>query len=448
MRRLVYKVLVCGVMVLGCLGAFAQAPLVRAHLEPAGKITVGQPVRLIVSVFVPNYFTGGVDLPELEMEDAIVVLPQDRPEHANMQLNGVSYAGITQTYVIYPQQAGDFRVPPAKFRVPYAAAPPKSVTAELSLPTLSFHAEVPAIARNLPYFLPTEQLTITQRWSRPLKGLRTGDSVERTITVTAAKMQSMLIPPLELKPPDGIRVYPGEPITHDHKTDRGDFVYGQRVETVKYLVDKPGDYALPAVELKWWNLATQRLMTSALPTTKFSVAANSEYTPELLPPPDAPAVVPVARVNYWHHYRRTVYLSLALLAGLICLLFLSRWWRRLWLALREWRRERELSEHAIFRRLIRFANADDAERTYVCLLGWLKSEPSKISLRQPLTASALDPAQGEIDRLTSYLYAPRSGDSERSSWSGKELAGLLKESRRRLLIRNERSFRVLPPLNP
>ena len=166
---------------------------------------------------------------KFEMENAIVVLPQDRPAHSNTQIGKVTYFGITQTYVIYPQQAGDFHVPAVRFSVPYAIAPPKSTTAEVTLPALHFHADVPAAARDLPYFLPTTRLTVTQHWSRPLKGLHTGDTVERIITVTAAKMQAMLIPPLTLEQPDGIRIYNGEPRVDDHKTPRGDFAYGQRV---------------------------------------------------------------------------------------------------------------------------------------------------------------------------------------------------------------------------
>src|SRR5580692_7536458 len=96
----------------------AQNPVVRARLEPAKNILVGQPVRLVVSVYVPNYFTGTPDFPEFEIENAIVVLPQDRPENSNTQIGGVTYAGITETYVIYPQQAGVFHLPREQVTVP------------------------------------------------------------------------------------------------------------------------------------------------------------------------------------------------------------------------------------------------------------------------------------------------------------------------------------------
>jgi hypothetical protein len=77
-------------------------------------------------VFVPNYFTGTPDFPEFEIENAIVVLPQDRPENSNTQFGGVSYAGISETYVIYPQQAGDFHLPFAQIAVPYAVSPQRA----------------------------------------------------------------------------------------------------------------------------------------------------------------------------------------------------------------------------------------------------------------------------------------------------------------------------------
>src|SRR5215475_2127143 len=169
--------------------AFAQSPVIQAHLQPTSHILVGQPVRLVVTVYVPNYFTGTPDFPEFEIENAVVVLPQDRPENTNTQIGGATYAGISVTYTIYPQQPGDFHLPKAQIAVPYAIAPPKSTTAQVALPSLSFHADIPAAARDLDYFLPTTNLTMNQHWSSPLKNLRVGDSIERTITVTASHLQ-------------------------------------------------------------------------------------------------------------------------------------------------------------------------------------------------------------------------------------------------------------------
>jgi hypothetical protein len=285
------------------LNIVAQQPIVRARIEPDKGILVGQPVRLIVTILVPNYFSGAPELPEFELENAIVVLPQETPQNSNEHLGRVTYAGITETYTIYPQQPGDFQLPPADITVPYASAPPQTTVARLPLPALRFHADLPAAAKDLDYFLPTSSLIMQQKWSRPLKNLRVGDSIERTITVTATKMQAMLILPIPTEAPNGLRVYPQEPVVQDKKTDRGEFVYGQRVQSAKYFIQSEGDYTLPPIELKWWNLSTNRLVTATLPAVRFTAAANPNYVSELPPEPEAIAVTKPTQASMWTRYK-------------------------------------------------------------------------------------------------------------------------------------------------
>jgi hypothetical protein len=58
------KLFVIGVLAATLAPASAgEQPIVRAQLQP-GKGT-GQPVRRVVTVLVPNYFTGGSDFPEI-----------------------------------------------------------------------------------------------------------------------------------------------------------------------------------------------------------------------------------------------------------------------------------------------------------------------------------------------------------------------------------------------
>ncbi len=180
-------------LLLACLAtitAAAQSPIIRARLEPASGVIVGQPVRLVVEVLVPNYFTGSPDFPNFELENAVVVLPEETPENTNSQIDGVSYAGIRRTYILYPQQPGEFQLPPAQFVVPYASAPPKSTESASESAVSQVPCGDPRTARGLNYFLPTTSLTMQQKWESPLKNLRVGDTIERTVTVTTAKMQA------------------------------------------------------------------------------------------------------------------------------------------------------------------------------------------------------------------------------------------------------------------
>src|SRR5215469_10081790 len=138
---------------LGCVGCLAGAPepIVRATIATPRPIIVGQAVRLNVTVLVPNYFMGAPDFPQINIENAIVVSPQETPQNSNETIAGQTYAGIGVTYLIYPQQPGTFTLPPAEVSVKYASEPPQSVEAHLPLPSVSFQAVIPPEAADLDY---------------------------------------------------------------------------------------------------------------------------------------------------------------------------------------------------------------------------------------------------------------------------------------------------------
>ena len=429
--------------VLLTLPSAAQTPVVRAHLEPAKGILVGQPVRLIVSVFVPNYFTGSPDFPEFEIENAIVVLPQDRPQNSNEKINGITFAGITETYTIYPQQQGDFQLPPAEITVSYASIPPKNTEAHLALPALAFHADVPAAAKDLDYFLPTTQLTIQQKWSAPLKNLRAGDSVERTITVTATRMQAMLIPPLPLDTADGIRVYQDEPSVQDQKTDRGEFVFGRRTQSAKYFVQKEGDYTLPAIELKWWNLSTSRLVTATLPAVHFTAAANPNNVVEVPPEPEHVPLSQPKHVSLWTKYKFWIRVVVPFCIAVLFLLWLG-WLSipRIGLRLQTWQMGRRHSEPVYFRHLQRACKRNHASDAYTCLLKWLASAHPRATIQEFQSLATDSRLSYEIDRLGASLF----GGSKGPTWNGEKFAHLLVQQRKTRVV-NAPGERNLPRLN-
>ena len=427
------------------LNTVAQQPIVRARIQPDKGILVGQPVRLIVTILVPNYFSGSPDLPEFELENAIVVLPQETPQNSDERVGTVTYAGITETYTIYPQQPGDFRLPPADITVPYASAPPQTAVAHLALPALRFHADLPAAAKDLDYFLPTSSLIMQQKWSQPLKNLRVGDSIERTITVTATKMQAMLIPPIPTEVPNGLRVYPEEPIVQDKKTDRGEFVYGQRVQSAKYFIQSEGDYTLPPVELKWWNLSTNRLVTATLPAVHFSAAANPNYVTELPPEPEAIAVTKSTQAGMWTRYKfwtRVVAPCMALVLLLLWIIwFYSPRIYRNWLLRCEQRRH---SETAYFHKVQIACRSNRAADAYVWILKWwMIAHPGK-TINDSLNLKSDVALSHEIESLGSVLFA---GNERHNQWNGQRLASLLVQYRHGQIATTSQHLKLLN-LNP
>ena len=424
--------------------AFAQGPVIHARIEPAKGIIVGRPVHLVVEVLVPNFFTDSPDFPVFELENAIVVLPEETPQNFNEQLNGQTYAGIRRTYFLYPQQPGDFRLPPAQLTVPYASAPPKTTEAHLTLPQLTFHADIPAPARGLNYFLPTTRLTLQQQWSSPLSKLRVGDTVERTITVTTIKMQGMLIPPLPLEAPTGIRIYPTEPKVQDQKTDRGEFVSGKRTQSAKYFIQKEGDYTLPAIELKWWNLGTNRLTTATLPAIHFAAAPNPDYVAEL-PPEPAPVITAQTKpISTWMRYRFWIRVVAPLAIAMLFLARLTyRYLPRMYRSLRARREQHRHSEAVYFHNLVRACRRNDAGKAYQWLLRWQAHFGSARTLDQFLEQTNDEALTQQVDFLSATLFA----FEPKITWTGRTMANLL-EKHRKVLSTQSRQHSKLPLLNP
>jgi len=438
MRALLLSTLLAAGTVLGA----AQTPVIHARLEPSTGIIVGQPVHLIVEVLVPNYFTGSPDFPSFELENAIVVVPEETPIHLNEKIDGQSYAGIQRTYSLYPQQSGEFRLPPAQFTVPYASAPPKSTKVTLLLPKLVFYADIPAAARGLSYFLPTTQLTLHQSWSSPLKNLRVGDTVERIITVTTVKMQGMLIPPLTLDAPPGIRLYAEEPKVLDQKTDRGEFLFGRLTQAVKYFIQKQGDYTLPAIELKWWNLNSNRPATATISAVHFTASPNPDYVTELPPEPEPVAVVQSKRSSLSRYGWIRVVLP-ATLALLLLAWFGHRYVPRMYRWLTMKRESFRHSEAAYFSKLNRACRHNDARGAYKWLLLWVRLFGTEKTLDQFLEKSN----DVELIRQVNYLTATLFGEEREKRWNGRTMASCLARRRGIPSLRPKHEIR-LPSLNP
>jgi hypothetical protein len=421
-------------------------PILRAKVVPADKVIVGQPVRLVVEVLVPNYFTGAPNFPPFELDGAIVTLSDDRPEHFNEQINGITFAGIRRFYLIYAEQPGKFVIPSVTISVPYASKPPETTKANLNLPALTFTAALPvgatAGAKGLDYFLPTTQLTIRQQWSAPLSHLRVGDSLSRTVVVTAQKMQAMLIPPLELSAPEGVRVYPKNPEVEGKKSPIGEFLAGVRTERASYVFTRAGDYTLPAVEISWWDLTAQKMKTSKLPAVEIQVNGADSYVSELPPePPQGPA--PTSRNNLRDYLPVALKAALALLLLAVVVFLVYRLGPPLLGRITAARHRRQESEPAYWRRLNQALHRNDASHSYALLLAWIRRAHGDMSLSEFLETSADPQLNQQILALSQTLYAPNT----KASWDGQFISKLLSR-RRKVASPAVASNALLPPLNP
>ncbi len=214
------------------------------------------------------------------------------------------------------------------------------------------------------------------------------------------------------------------------RVDRGDLT-GRRVETVPYVCERPGAYALPALALAWWNPEEQALSRERLPGRTFAVTAPPA------PPPAAPAPAPP------HGSRAPAVIATALVVATAFAWWLAPALRTRW---QTFRATVAASEGAAFAAFHRACATGDARAANRALTAWLDRFPIDDSV--PTVASVA--ARAGDPELTAQLAALQSAalGPKPSPWSPHDLARCVAAARSRLARRPRRRVDVLPPLNP
>jgi hypothetical protein len=274
-----------------------------------------------------------------------------------------------------------------------------------------------------------------------------GDAVTRVVTIKAERAPSMLLPPTIFSAIDGPAVYPAQPSLQDKTEGRNEELSATRVDSATYMLERAGDYELPAVDVRWWNGNEGKVETAHLDAVKLQVVPN---------PARASAVGTSARSWNWREladfvadHRMSLLLAVVVLA--VVAWFAPRLAKEI--ALRHRRRRAAWlgSEAYFFGRLRRAARSGDATTTYFALLQWLQRfEPgAPLQTLTSFAAAARDSdLDREIDALQSTLFAP---PQAMAVWSPRRLMRRLGAARRRLQRQARRSepAHVLPQrLNP
>jgi hypothetical protein len=270
-----------GTLLLSCLftiQAFAAEPRlkIQAHLQPATGAMVGGLVELQIDVLTDTWFTSAPTLPDLKLEGALVTPPDGQAQHLNQTLDGQAFNGMRYSFLITPNVAQGFDIPPLTVK-----ATPAQATGELSAqsPPLQFSATQP------PGFKPGEAplvasaVRFNQTVTNSSIALKVGDSITRQLTLQADGALAMALPIPALGDIEGLSRYPKTPQVSNLDDGRGNLLGGQRIDAVSYRIDDAGSYTLPAIEMKWWDSHTQQTRTAQVPAVTFTAAANSDYKP-------------------------------------------------------------------------------------------------------------------------------------------------------------------------
>lgn len=428
-------------------GATAQQgslpePILKMTIDPM-RVVVGQRTTLRIDVLAPNYMTSPPELPGFQIRNAVT--RQLQSVNLSEERNGTSYAGVRFEFAIYPQEAGSYAIADQTLKVKYAAEPPAVREEMLSLPRQSFESYIPDAAAGLNPFLAASRLTIDQSIKRSSEQLKTGDSITRSVTTHAEETPAMLLPPVTFPAVDGLAVYPAQPALQDKTEGRTDALTATRTDSATYILQRPGDYALSPIDVRWWNVDEGRVETAHLDALTMNVAGN--------PAMEAAKGGTPAGGSSWAAFVNLIldhWIGAILgLAGMMALAWIVP---RLARATADRYRQRHAaylqSEQFSFDKLRSSARSGDARASYFALLDWLQRFGPARTV-DALTAASRDPVlEHEITSLEARLFAGRQAGAD---WSPRKFMRHVSSARRALRkgpARREAHTALPPWLNP
>ncbi len=216
----------------------------------------------------------------------------------SVQRNGITYQAIERRYAVFPQTRGEMTLgrtvfegvlddPRSRQRDPFGMSGQQ--VRRFSKP-LTLNVQ-PQASNQVVTWLPAHNLTLNAYWQHDASKLKAGEPVTLTLAVMAEGLMAEQLPALEVKPPVGIKGYASQP---DFRNDAsGDNIIGIREEKWTLIGTADGQFVLPEMSVKWWNLAKGALETATIPATTLTIS-GAGVAARAVPPAEPAGQTPAA----------------------------------------------------------------------------------------------------------------------------------------------------------
>ena len=221
---------------------------------------------------------------ELEMENSVIQLIGS-PNQYEKLIDGERYGVYEKRYVIFPQRSGPLEVPDILFRgevtdgssnFVFRNLNTRRVTAFIEGITINV-LERPSAVQSDDFWLPVSNLTLEESWSTDLNSLKVGDSLIRTVTMTADGLDGAVLPPFSPTEIEGLNLYP-DPAEIERTFVEGAIV-GTRIEVTSMVPVDSGNIVIPEISIPWWNIDTDQIEATVIPATSLVIATITGEIP-------------------------------------------------------------------------------------------------------------------------------------------------------------------------
>ena len=197
------------------------------------------------------------------------------------EIEGVRYIVLERQYVLFPQSDGLQSISPVTFTAEVSNGTKRystfgqlrSRTKAISLSTDTIDINVKGRPMGeLDWWLPANDVTLTEQWSPEPLEYRVGEPVTWSYTIKASGLTSTQLPELLPTLTDGLKFYP-DTATSDNQVDQFG-ISGLRTQKIAVLPTKAGTITLPELKLTWWDVKANKTQTISLPSRNINILAS------------------------------------------------------------------------------------------------------------------------------------------------------------------------------
>jgi len=402
---------------------------VSISIEQDQDIWAGQQVTLDLDLKTTGLSFSNSHFNVPEVNGAFLMQTDTTTVKLTEKIDGQDWQIVRYPLALYPQKAGQLDIPPINVRFTTSAGFGSEEKAfEFQTEPMKLSIKLPPGAKQGDLVVTTSSFELEHDWQPTTAITKTGDAVTLTVSRRAGDISAMLLPPLPVFRAEGLASYPQTPEIND-KTDRGDLT-GVRVDSITWVVEKPGTYEMPGIRFQWWDPDNGELKQQIVPGLSLDILPSKE---ESVVGPDKNDQE--SSSNSWP----------------ILFLFLTGLTGILWLRFGRRPTGQHINdERSAFAELQKACKNNQASQAHSATHNWIANcaVKNKLSSRSATLAEFSqmlndDNLATELKQLQETLVSPD------GSWRGDKLLIALQSARRKINHRRiDASANYLTPLNP
>ncbi len=399
---------------------------------------------------VKLFFRGNLirgDLSTPEHPDALIE-PLGKQREYTASVGDQRYRVVERRYAIYPQTAGTLELGAIHFEGQARDSAGQLRFLRDSKRLFDIPVKPVPDTYTGDTWLPASKLTLSSRGLESLDSVESGQSLTRTLTMTADGLPPSALPSLPADMPGGIRLYP-EPEQRDSGIS-GDGIVSTLTQVNALVPVQTGQVTLPAITVEWWDTRNDTQRTARIPARTLTVeqaGAGQAIAPATTPPESGGTDEASSNPEPDNSTTPWAWISLILALG-----WLATTAGLLWYSKRKPSVPRAVNsdsqsagDASLFRQLCTAADRG-LPSTLQLLPRWVGSHYQRSDVHSAVEAAQVTgdgELVDEIQRLQNYLYS-----GETFSWDGRALVAAIRRVKADKGQPAGSTDRHLPPFYP